>query len=460
MTDTPPDPTPPNRRKLSPLLVAVLVVALLAVALAAIALTGDDEEDVGGELGAPGAGAGAQGPPGEASSTTAPAPPIPAAQKALFDQLMQQTAEVRGLQWKGPLNLRVLPRDELTRRLHAAIDRDEQPGRIAAEEARLKLLGLIPPDTNLDAALDAVYNASIGGFYDPKTKELFAVGDGGDDFDAFTKWTIVHEMTHALTDQVFNYGPATIALDEADRGEEYFAYSALLEGDASLTQRLWSEKHLSSEERLAAILGGAGGDVGGLARVPRYVIESLFFPYEEGLAFVQGLHAGGGFAAVDAAYRSPPTSSEHILHPETYRAGQTWVPPAVPDVAAAASCTPVRAGTLGQYDMRELLDLHLSAGDAGRAAEGWNGDSYRVVRCGTALGMADRWETDAGADPARLVTALAQWAAGWSGGGRPGADGRFTGPNGAGRIVRSGTRVDIVLAQDADTMEKLVRAFG
>ena len=98
---------------------------------------------------------------------------------------------------------------------------------------------------------------------------------------------------------------------------------------------------------------------------------------------------------------------------------------------------------------------------SGRPVDGWNGDSLSVVRCGSAAGLADRWETDPGVDASRLFNALSQWAGTWAGNSRaPGADGRFSGPNGSGRITRSGSHVDLVLAADSATVDRLVRALS
>jgi hypothetical protein len=136
------------------------------------------------------------------------------------------------------------------------------------------------------------------------------------------------------------------------------------------------------------------------------------------------------------------------------------VAPALPDLALATGCGKVDTGTLGEFDMRELLAEQLAVNDARAAAAGWNGDAFGVVRCGTALGLADRWQTDDPAAAGRLADALARWAGGWSGGHRaPDADGRFTGGAGSGRVVRNGNRVDIVLADDPATADRLAQAL-
>ncbi len=453
---------PRQRFRVPPWILVVLVVVVLAAGVA-IVLTrqGDDS---GGEVGAE-----AGGPTTTTTMAEAPAasPPtsglssdVPPAHRQVFTELMGQTAEIRGLAWKEPLNLKVISRDELARRVVEVNARDLEPGRVAAMEATLKLLGLLPADTNYRQLIDDVLAGAVAGFYDPETRELFVGAD--EELDGSVKATIVHEMLHALTDQHFNYGPRLDALDKADKAEESFAFSALLEGDAKLTEGLWMDRYLDPLEALAAALGIGGSAEGGeaLLNAPPYVLKSLLFPYTEGAKFVESLHSAGGFAAVDGAYRRPPTSTEHIIHPSTYSSSQTPALPPLPDVAAATGCRSLRSGVLGEFDMREVLGAHLGAGEAQQAAQGWNGDTYSLVRCGNTLGLADRWETDPGADATRLADALSRWARGWSGGRGQGADGRFSGPSGAGRITHTGSRVELVLAQDLETADRLVRALG
>jgi len=132
----------------------------------------------------------------------------------------------------------------------------------------------------------------------------------------------------------------------------------------------------------------------------------------------------------------------------------------LPPLTAGTDCAAVRSGTIGEFNMIELLDQNLTLNDAAVSADGWNGDAFQVVRCGTALAMVERWEADDATAAGRLADALARWAREWSGGTAPGADGRFTGSAGSGRIVRNGTRVDLVLADDAPSADKVAAAAG
>src|SRR5207302_5475220 len=117
--------------------------------------------------------------------------------------------------------------------------------------------------------------------------------------------------------------------------------------------------------------------------------------------------------------------------------------------------------TLGEFGMAELLGERLAASSASQDATGWDGDQLSSVRCGQALGLADRWVADHDTDARRLASALSSWAGGWSGSNQtPGPDGRFSGPKGAGRLSLRGTTIDLVLADDGATADRVSAALG
>ena len=403
-----------------------------------------------------------------ATTSTLPAPAnVPPAgdltpeQSEVVEEIKGQVAAIRGLEWRGPLTVTFLTKEQLAQRVRdiTAEELAENRDEITADESILKLLQLIDEDVDYAETIDSILAGGVLGFYDDETKELFVGGGGSATLDAATRSTLAHELTHALTDQHFDFGSRTKALDDENRTEEVAAFAALIEGDAELVAGMWQERHLSDRERREAALGGSV-DADVYARAPQYLLESLFFPYQDGLTFVRSRHRSGGFAEVDNAYRNPPTSTEHILHPETYASGQTWAPPPLPDLAAATGCGHVDSGNLGEFDMAQILAREITTTDARNAAEGWNGDAFGVVRCGAALGLADRWLTDSPAEAGQLADALSRWARGWSGASRgPDAEGRFTGPSGSGRVVRNGDRVDLVLAEDGATADRLARVL-
>ncbi|HYX44846.1 MAG TPA: hypothetical protein VE760_07370, partial [Acidimicrobiales bacterium] len=257
-------------------------------------------------------------------------------------------------------------------------------------------------------------------------------------------------------------------LDDDDRQEESDAFVALVEGDAKLLESRFFDEYLTEDEQalyaLVQVFGGEADPATEAARerarsLPAFLREYLYFPYEAGLEFAEELAEDGGFKSVDRALCRPPTSTEQVLHPGLYREGQGWSPPEVPDVAAATGCAGLRRGALGEFKMREVLELHVGQSTAAEAAAGWDGDTFQTVRCGTALGLVDRWVADSQDDAAQLQRALARWGSGWA---RSAAatSGRFSGPGGTGRVTLSGTRVDLVVADDAATADRLAAALG
>jgi hypothetical protein len=149
--------------------------------------------------------------------------------------------------------------------------------------------------------------------------------------------------------------------------------------------------------------------------LPAFLLQDFIFPYREGLEFVRRYYDQGGWPAVDALWTNPPVSTEHILHPERYEAGD------LPVVVARPALT----DTLGSG--WRLLDSNLNGewytylllayGDdpsarlpdsrARAAAEGWGGDGYVVhyhdADAATVLAAEWVWDTDADADEFALA---------------------------------------------------------
>jgi hypothetical protein len=468
------------RSRLPALLVGVLAALVLAAGLVAASV--HDEPDATRATEAAGGPPGDGPPPasaGDAPATTDPAPTCPTAvpptapprppaspEPAYIAELKAQVAEARGLEWRAPLVVEVVPEPELDRRLKAANDRDTRPERLAGDGATFQLLDLLPRGLDYQETRDELFEGLVLGFYDPLTKEL-VVGDPGGEPGPDHKMTVAHELNHALTDQWFDFGARVKELDDADRQEEVDAFVALLEGDAKLLESRFADEYLTEDEQalyaLAQIFGEddpATEAAKARARAaPPFMLEYLYFPYETGLELAEELADDGGLEKLDEALCRPPTSTEQVLHPDLYRDGQGWAPPEVPDVAAATGCESLRRGTLGEFKMREVLELQVGQSTAAEAAGGWHGDTFQTVRCGTALGLVDRWVADSEDDAAQLLRALTRWGSAWARSGGA-ASGRFSGPGGTGRVTLNGTRVDLVVADDAATADRLAAALG
>ena len=308
--------------------------------------------------------------------------------------LAREVARVRGVKVVHPVAVRTLPGWIMSQRV---LSRDlPDVRRSASDGTAAGTFGFAPPGTSLAGTERTLLAHGIAGYYDMREKVLFirdAMGDAtrvmpqapGD------RDVLAHEITHALQDQNF-----TLRLDGGPGAdaEERLAYRALVEGDARLTEL---GVHAAARHEIPhwvsraawgiarALRGevpkGRGDDAEKLraevGSAPLYVRRVLEFPYLDGALFVANLHRAGGSALVDVAFAHPPRTTEQILHPDKYVAGEGAVPVATPTAPDGWHLT--EKGTLGELQASVLLAQCLPREEADRAAAGWGGDAWSVL---------------------------------------------------------------------------------
>ena len=342
------------------------------------------------------------------------------------------------------------------------LDQEVPAARQAADEELLKLLGLIPPDSNLRNIQASVFQDQVAGFYDPTTKRLALVKNAGAEDESIAEITLAHELTHALDDQRFgirNQPPGT-----DDRSS---AYDALVEGDATSVMTRYATLYMSGSNLLGALFAGttAGGP-----RLPAYIQASLEFPYLEGQRFVDTLYryAGGGWKLVNYAFRfHPPVSTAQILHPLEFVQDVKPLPIRLRmRPLLGRGWRRVLTGDLGEFDTRQLLQRGLAADRANEVASAWRGGTYQLWRsgplpsptCASPCGRRDSlvlaWRTTAGRDAQALGAAVGTYVTRGLGG-RPRASGMWALPGGAAAVTTQGDTTVLALAPTlgaADTL--------
>ena len=318
---------------------------------------------------------------------------------AVVEELKAFVESARGLRFLEPVDVAVLDPDAFRRSLAGGEPTGESDAEVAL--GVLRALGLLEGTDDLGTAgeLDA---DTVAGFYDTETRELVVRGDR---LTPFIRQVLVHELTHALDDQHFDLEP-----DFADE-EAALAFEALVEGNAVVVESRYLAS-LSPDEREAARSEEDATFGGGGAGVPDIVVELGSFPYRDGPRLVEALLRAGGRARLDDAFRSPPTSSAEVLHPERFLDGP-----------GRAAVGPVRAegrvvdgGVLGELILRLVLADSLGAERASRAAAGWAGDRYVAWVSGPRTCVRATVVLDSPAEANELAAGLRQWA-----GDRPGA---------------------------------------
>jgi hypothetical protein len=276
------------------------------------------------------------------------------------------------------------------------LDREVPPHDIAGEEELLKLLALIPADASLRKLLGKLFGSEVGGYYDPRTARLSVVGGSG---GLAREITLAHELTHALEDQRFDLetGPGT-----GFRRDRSLADTTVREGTATLIMvdyvvfkqtgrtevpEALSERALSTLDQ-AAVPSSSG--------LPRYLRESLVFPYPTGARLVDRVERSGGWNAVNRLFgRDAPVSSEQVMHRAKLRSHEQPVRVRLGGRDAFAR------GDFGEFDTQQLLLEANGRAGAQRAAAGWGGGGFAIerVRAGHyRLVLRWVWDSDDEAD--------------------------------------------------------------
>jgi hypothetical protein len=328
------------------------------------------------------------------------------AQPAATDSLtapMKEVEKIRGLRFRHDVS-------------HQTIDRSELPVRLREQIAKslpyppedlvtiLRALQLVDPDTKnvLDKMID-LYEQQVLAYYDPQTHVYYSLSApppaaAGLDSAMLAETVEIHELTHALQDQVFDAGTRDEKLkDDTDAG---MAYHSLLEGEATLVMMASmlgklgkTVDDLAGNDMLLGVLSeAAANDKSAGTDTPKYFTESLKFPYIEGLRFVVMAYRHGGWKSVDRVHLNPPRTTREVLHPEEYFArleGKSPTPAAFDD-SPRANRGVLTVEHLGEFHWRFLL--------GNEASKGWVDDRVVISQddaCRTTVNAETRWENPA-----------------------------------------------------------------
>jgi hypothetical protein len=314
----------------------------------------------------------------EPPAAPSPTPPVGGVE-AEVTRVLRLVAAVRQLPPKGPVTSRVLRRPEMLDRVKAQMRTDLPEAVARGNETFLVACGVVPIDFDFEASVLQLFDAQLSGFYDPDAKTLFLASDLGRGED---EATLAHELVHALQDQHFGLGARVKYRPGAS--DELSAIHGLAEGDATsaMADEMLAGRGLRAidlgDERLLDTMREAMERAAGTGDVPAILKRSLLAPYLDGLALVHWARRQGGWSRVDEIWRTPPTTTEQLLHPEKLVARE---PPEV-----VATPTPPKRGpaqllyddVMGEQSVRLLVEEWLPDDGARGAARGWGGDRAAV----------------------------------------------------------------------------------
>jgi len=377
--------------------------------------------------------------------------------------------ELRALEFRTVVTPDVLTSAQLAERVKEALTEDLPREEFERTQLVLEAFGLVEPGQDIYGALTASQEEQVGGYYDTESKELVVEGQEAAKPTPLDQILLAHELTHALTDQHFDLSRLD-KLVEQRRDDEVTAFQSLAEGDAQLVSELYATAVLTDEEGVELRRQALGISTDSFDELPAFMQEATLFPYTSGLTFVRALHRQGGFAAIDAAYRDPPASTEQILHPSRYivqRDEPRRVTMPAVGTALGDGWERLDHGGIGELDLRLIADHGASfpRADALRAAAGWDGGSYLAFRSGSEVTVAVLTVFDSQTEAREAATLFGRWLplrfhnrgeSFESGSGSRG----WVSDDGAGLVVRSGDEMVLLLGPDRGTVERAAGAFS
>ncbi len=289
---------------------------------------------------------------------------------------------VRGLDMLNDVPTEFLTMEELREQIEVEFFDDYTPEEAQDDAIALSAFDLLGADFDLYGFYLDLYTEQVAGYYDPEDTAVYLIS-GNDSLSAMDESTYAHELTHVLQDQHYDLEALLPEDDEwyLEHPDEALARMALVEGDASMTELFYIQRNMSVE-RLGALLDEVDTlDLPVLDSAPEVIDRDLMFPYVEGITFVQALYDSGGYAAINAAYMDPPTSTEQILHPERYidfRDDPQEVMLADGLEVLGDDYRLVYEQPFGEFYLSLYLETHISPDRAAAAAAGWDGDRYAV----------------------------------------------------------------------------------
>jgi hypothetical protein len=332
--------------------------------------------------------------------------------RAEIDAIIAQIPPLRELDPLREVPYEFVTRAQFQADLQDLVDEETDPEELAREERLLKRLGLLPPDLDLRETILELYGSQVAAFYRPDTGAFYVIGQQ-QALGPYDRMVIAHEYTHALQDQHHDLEGSRIT--DPSEGDAALAQLAAIEGDATLLMFYWGLENLTQQE--LASLGDSlnPADLELLEAMPPILRRQLEFPYNDGFFFALEVFTTGlgGWDAINDTLANPPATTEQVLHPAKYRAGEPAVPVQIPDLTGALGAGWTRSSeqTMGELN----IQVWVGGGEEpietfpglppeqpyAEVAAGWGGDRLAMYEAGDdgwAIAWEIAWDTDADAE--------------------------------------------------------------
>ena len=307
--------------------------------------------------------------------------PFPPDMEARLHGIRDKTLEVRELFVSPDVDEGMLTRDQLRAYFDEveAASEDESRSEIDLYNKVWRLMHMLGPDDDLLAISTESDSEDILGFFDDESRELVLVADTPE-LDQDDEFILSHEYVHAFQHEAFDRERLDkFAEDEEDEDPTEYGttVSCLTEGDASLASVLYASEVFGPEW-----FDDEGIDDGSdepEASLPAAYERYSAFNYNECVTWAVRLFVdhGRSWRKINDAYENPPSTTEQILHPEKFLAGEGPTSMAPINLSKRLGKGWEReGGVFGEFDVYNYLltvleDEPLAALGSGGWGVGW-----------------------------------------------------------------------------------------
>ena len=324
---------------------------------------------------------------------------------AAVREIMRELEQITGLKQRAAVDTERIPRDRVKAFLEQRVREELKPEEIRAEEVALKKFGFLPRDFDLRKTMLDLLSEQAAAFYDFRRKRLFMIEETAGELQHSV---LVHELAHALADQ--NFGLRRFVERARHSDDASLARLAVMEGQATWLMSEYLVRRTGQSLRDSPVLLRmmsraaelSAGQYPVFEAAPLYLKETLMFPYTRGMLFQHAVLEKLGAEGFRAVFQHPPESTQQILHPERYLAGERPRTPPLPSARLPRYYRVLVEGTIGEFDHAVLLRQYVGGAQAESLAGCWRGGRYRVLehrKTGrTLLAYSSEWQSAACAE--------------------------------------------------------------
>jgi hypothetical protein len=320
----------------------------------------------------------------------------------LVDELIHFVEQERGHRFSSRPEVIQLEGDAFTTAWNQLIRDDAD--RYAADYAEFtdiyRAMGVIDGSLTLEEIWQRFGDAGVIGYYEPGRQGIVLRAGA---ITPLTETILVHELVHALDDQIFG-----IEREEYDdRDDEIgWTFSALVEGSAGVIEERYRNTLTRAERDEERAAQRALPRTVSLSEFNASFLELQFGRYRYGDAFAAALWDRGQ-SEIDETFENPPETSEHVIDPEAHFSAE------LPDGAIEsppADGQVFRSGVWGEAAWAAVLADVFGPSQGQTLADGWGGDRYVAWQSGATTCVRAHIEADTADALDNYATALEEWS--------------------------------------------------